>query len=163
MNLASRIEAILYASREPISISSIAEILGEGKTEVTRELRKLVKSYESRESALVILRTGRNYKMELRKEFRELVIPVSEPEFAPLEIDVISFIASHEGCSRTDLRRKFSSRFIEPVDRFRKEKMIAVEKKGNAEVFRVTKRFYTHFGVTPAEVKDAIRTVEGSQ
>ncbi|MCL4332324.1 MAG: SMC-Scp complex subunit ScpB [Candidatus Thermoplasmatota archaeon] len=156
MNLGSKIEAILYASKDPISVSSVADLLGEEKDSVAKELRKLKKSYESRDSALTITRTGKGYKLELRKNFIDLVIPVSDPEFTPSEIDVITFIASRGSCMKTDLRRRFGARFVEPLEKFRREKLVNMRKERNAEIYSVTKHFFTYFQVSPDEVKQAL-------
>ncbi len=161
MNLTAKIEAILYASENPISVLFISEILGEDKANVSRELHKLVKAYNSRDTSLTITRIGKNYKIELKKEYNDVVVPVSQPEFSPSELEVITYIASREKCMKSDLRKRFGNRFQEPVDKFRKAHLIMARHEGRAEIFSVTRRFYSYFGITPKEIEDALKPGEG--
>ncbi len=154
MDLKSSVEALLYASKEPVSISDMAIVLREDREAVAKALRSLVSDYRKRKTALKIARTGIRYKMELREEYHDIAIPVAEPEFSQKEMAVLGFIASNRNVRRGLLREYFGERYMDQVSRLRKEGLIRSEKYRNTELYSVTKKFYRHFNVSREQIEN---------
>lgn len=154
MDLKNSIEAILYASREPVSLADMAIILREDRETVSRALRSLISDYRKRDSALRIARTGIRYKLQLKEEYYEIAMPVAEPEFSQKEVAVLGFIASNPDVRRGLLRDFFGENYMEPVNSLRRAGMIRSAKYRNTELFSVTKKFYKHFHVSKEQIED---------
>ncbi len=154
MDLKSSIEAILYASKEPVSLNDISIILKEGKDAVAKALRSLISDYRKRNGALRITRTGIRYKMQLRDEFYDIALPVAEPEFSQKEVSILGFIASNPEVRRGLLRDYFGEKYAEPVQRLKRAGMIKSEKYRNTELYSVTKKFYKHFNVSREQIEN---------
>ena len=163
MDLRARIEAILYASEHPVSISDMAQILNEDQNLVTKELRKLSRSLDERNSALYVKRSGIRYKIQLRKEYLETVIPVAEPEFRSEELLIITYIAAHPNCKRGDLRTNFGEDYGEAVEKFSKLGLISSEKYRNTDLYRITKKFYSYFNISENDIQKTIRNDTGGE
>jgi segregation and condensation protein B len=157
MDLRGRIEAILYASEHPVSVSDMAQILNEDQNLVNRELRKLSRSLDERNSALCVKRSGIRYKIQLRKEYLETVIPVAEPEFRSDELLLITYIAAHPDCKRGDLRNNFGEDYAETVEKFLKLGLINSAKYRNTELYRITKKFYSYFNISENDIRQTIK------
>lgn len=54
------IEAILFSSPEPVSAEKIAKIIGAERKVVEEEIERLIEEYKSRETALEIIKLGKN-------------------------------------------------------------------------------------------------------
>ncbi len=162
MEVRNKIEALLYASETPLSSAELAQIIGVDSAEVYRELRKLSKTYDSIYSALEIRKNGNRYKLQLREEFLDLVIPVSQPEFRNDELMLLGFVAAHPSCKRGDLRVNFGPDFDATVDKFIKRGFLSTERYRNTELFTVTKKFYRYFNITNRQVEDYLKNADGS-
>ena len=67
------IEAILFASGEPVSVSRIAEVIDVDIPTVEKLLFQLSVEYENRESGICILKLGDSYQMSSNKEYADKV------------------------------------------------------------------------------------------
>lgn len=154
MELKSSVEALLYASKDPVSITDMAIILKEDKEAVAKALRSLTSEYNRRKSSLMISRSGIRYKMELRDEYHDIAFPVSEPEYSQKELSILGFIASNPGIRRGLLRDFFGEKYMEPVMKLKKDGLIKSDKYRNTELYNVTKKFYKHFNVSQEQIED---------
>ena len=55
VELQKKIEALLFATDDPIGIKEMASLLMENEDAVKKELKKLMKDYASRETSIAIL------------------------------------------------------------------------------------------------------------
>ncbi|MEM0158896.1 MAG: SMC-Scp complex subunit ScpB [Thermoplasmataceae archaeon] len=156
MNLSARIEAVLYASNNPLSINDIASVLGEDPQSVSKELRSLIREYSRRDGALHISRSGITYKLELRKEFLQVVAPVSKKEFDRLDLEILGFVAANEGCIRGDILRRYGDKAKSRLENLRDRGFLSVKKYRNTGIYKVTREFYRYFNITPEKLKESI-------
>lgn len=154
MDLKSSVEALLYASKDPVSISDMAIILKEDKEAVSKAVRSLISDYRKRKSALKIARLGIRYKMELREEYHDIALPVAEPEYSQREMAILGFIASNPDVRRGILRDFFGEKYMEPVARLRRDGFIKSEKYRNTELYTVTKKFFKHFNISKEQIEN---------
>ncbi|HLH86515.1 MAG TPA: SMC-Scp complex subunit ScpB [Thermoplasmataceae archaeon] len=156
MNLLSKIEAVLYASESALSVNDIASVLGEDPALVSKELKRLIREYSRRDSALQIARTGITYKIQLRKEFVPVVSPVSKKEFDRLDLEILGFIAANDGCIRGDIINRYGEKARPHIEVLKSRKFISIKKYRNTEKFSVTKEFFRYFSITPEKLKEMV-------
>lgn len=72
-NLIAKLEAMLFASGDPIDASKLAEVLDIDIETVTKMLGYLGASYDERESGLMLIRVDNKYQICTREEHSEEV------------------------------------------------------------------------------------------
>lgn len=159
MSLEEKVEAILYASENPLSITDIAMVLGENKDSVVKALKKLVKDYKDRTTSLDIVRTGIRYKMQLKNEFSDLVTPVSKREISNLELKILGFVAANTQCLRGDVIQHFGERSRSPLEGLVHRKFLNARKYRNTEQYSVTKEFYRYFNIGKKDLEGRVKSM----
>lgn len=162
MSINSKVEAVLYASDEPISAADISVVINESKEDVVRAIKEITKSYRKIGSALVIRRTGIRYKMQLAPEFSGVVTPVSTREIAQLDLRILGFIAANKDCKLGDISKKFGDKGREALDGLISRKFIRARKFRNTELLSPTKEFYRYFNVSEKKLDSLTKNKEES-
>ena len=94
------IEAILFASGEPVSVDRMEQVLGFGKLEIFLAIESLSKDLETNKSGLCIVRMGDCFQLCTRPEFSEDVRRVLEiKKNVPLSnaaMEVLAIIAYNQ-------------------------------------------------------------------
>lgn len=157
MSLEEKVEAILYASENPLSVSDLATVLGENKDSVMKALRALIRDYRKRTTSLDIVRTGIRYKMQLKNEFSDLVTPVSKREISNLELRILGFVAANSQCLRGDVIQHFGERARTPLEGLVHRKFLNAHKYRNTEQYTVTREFYRYFNIGKKDLESRIR------
>ncbi len=163
MSLEEKVEAILYASENPLSVADIATVLNENKDEVMKAVKALIKSYRKRPTSLVIVRTGIRYKMQLKNEFSDIVTPVSKREISNLELKILGFVAANPQCMRGDIVQHFGDRSRTPLEGLVHRKFLNAKKYRNTELYSVTKEFYRYFNINKSELEDRVKNSEETE
>ena len=115
MTISARIEALLYASENPLSVVEMASILNEEHNIVRKELQKLIKKMSEETSGLYIAKIGNRYKLTVKKEYQDIVGPVSASELNRTDLKVAGIIATRERTIKGDLRRSLGDRYIPSI------------------------------------------------
>lgn len=160
MSLEEKVEAILYASENPLSIADIATVLGENRDEVMKALKALLKDYRKRQTSLDIVRSGIRYKMQLKNEFSEIVTPVSKREISNLELKILGFVAANSQCMRGDIVQHFGDRSRSPLEVLVHRKFLSAKKYRNTELYSVTREFYRYFNINKNELSAKVNNSE---
>lgn len=141
------IEAILFSSGRPISISELKNFLGFERKEVEEALNKIKEEYEKRESGIEIFKFQDNYVMQIKKEFSKIA-----KKFAPgLDISraalkTLSLIAIEQPVTQSkivEIRGKHAYKHIKELVR---QGYIKTEKSGRTVILKTTERFLTLVG-----------------
>lgn len=163
MDIKPRVEALLYATETPISISDMSIMLSTDKDEVMKALKKLTREYNSKNSALEIMRNGFRYKLQLREEYVQDVRSVSEREFNPQELQTLGYIAMNPDSKKGDLKLSVGLHYPEFVDSLKKKGMIYSRKYRNTELYNVTKKFYEYFDTSRGKLHSLLTTKTDDQ
>ncbi len=158
MDLKLSIEALLFASKEPMSIIDIAIILKDSKENVRKAMRSLSKDYTSRETCLRIVRNGIRYKMALKDEYVEAAMSVSEPEFPKEATEILSFIISTKNPMRGEIKKKFGQEAERWLVDLRRKKIINSEKFRNTEIYTAGRNFYKYFDVSKKTMDELVNS-----
>ena len=151
MTISARIEALLYASENPLSVVEIASILNEEHSIVRKELQKLIRKSGDENSGLFIAKIGNRYKLTVKKEYQDIVGPVSASELNRTDLKVAGIIATRERTIKGDLRRSLGDRYIPSIKTLKEKGLITGKKERNTETFSVTPKFYKYFNVKKEE------------
>ncbi|WP_393971871.1 SMC-Scp complex subunit ScpB [Oxyplasma meridianum] len=154
MDIKNKVETLLFSSPVPLSLGDISELLETPKEETSKILRSLIREYEKRQGAIEIAKLGKKYRIQLRHEYSELADMVAERELNRDQLRVLGFIVARNRTNRTDLRERFGSRYEFITDTLVDKKFITVKRDGNADIFTVTKKFFTYFNVDKKKLEE---------
>ncbi len=154
-----KVEAILFASSEPISASRIAKILGTGTKEVEDCIQELIEDYSARQTSIEIVRLGKKYLMRVKPEYGDVVRSFTEKDMERGVLRTLAIIAVRQPIKLSDLARIRGNRCYEHVKKLKEMRFISEEKKGRATILRTTRNFAVYFGLKssdPEEIKETL-------
>ncbi|MHB8360441.1 MAG: SMC-Scp complex subunit ScpB [Thermoplasmataceae archaeon] len=163
MTLSARIEALLYASENPLSILEISSVLIEQSNSVKKELNRIMKKMNDEDSGIFIARIGNRYKMTIKNEYRDIVGPVSASELNRMDLKIVGFIASRERTIKGDLRRAFGDKYVHVIKTLKEKGLINGRKERNTESYSVTNKFYKYFNVKKEEFEKIASDLKESE
>ena len=129
----------------------------EEKDEVSKALRSLIKDYSGRNTALKISKFGIRYRMEVKDDFVNFAVTVSEPEFPKEAQEILSMILRNGGAMKGEIKKTFGDESEKILMELKHKKIITSEKYRNTEVYNVGKNFYRYFEVSKQIVDDMIK------
>lgn len=153
------IEAILFASSEPLSVSRIAKILEADSKEVEKSIEELVEEYGKRDSAIEIVKLGNKYLMRVKPEFAGVVRNLTEKHLEKGLLRTLAVIAIKQPVRLSEVAKIRGNRCYEHVKKLKEMGFIAEEKKGRATILTTTKEFAVYFGLkssNPEEIKETL-------
>lgn len=102
--LQSSIEAILFASGDPVSVERIADVLSVDKKTVNRMLETLVDKFESDESGICIIRLDDSYQMCSKPQYGECIRQIMDMRrnvpLSPAAMEVLAIVAYNQPVTR---------------------------------------------------------------
>ena len=145
--LVNVLEAILFTTESPISVSEISENLNMDADKVRKALRVLIKNYESRGGALVIKRIGRKYVMEVREDYLNFTYSFSQKELPDDVLKTLGLIAFRQSIKQSELRELLGSKVYEHVEILKSKGFIYTRRAGKTLLISTTKKFAEYFGI----------------
>ncbi|WP_010916882.1 SMC-Scp complex subunit ScpB [Thermoplasma volcanium] len=148
----TKVEAILYATRNPLSVRSISLILGIEAGAISRIIKKLRLEYKKRNTSLEIAKIGNKYRIQLKKEYYDFAYRVMEPELSKYETGFLATVALNEGASLSFFRKRYGSRTDDMISKLKTMSLIRTSKKGNGTAIYLGENFEKVFGITKKEL-----------
>jgi len=166
-DLVLRLEAVLFASGKPQSVRELTETLGVSDYRpVQNALKKLVRTYDGRQTALEVRRVGDRYALQLREAFVSGAQSVTPVDLAPRTLKTLTLIAYHQPIRQSLLARMLGEAAYEEVQRLRGLGLIHAEARGVTLELRTTKMFGEYFGISsnrPEEIRAFLERKLGAQ
>ncbi len=152
-----KIEALLFASGTPLSVKELTEQSAANDFHaVQRALRRLVRAYRGRQTALEIRRVGDRYALQLREEYLAAVHSVQPIEIPPRSLKALTLIAYHQPMLQSFLVKMVGEGAYEEVQQLRDLGLVRTEPKGSTLELSTTARFAEYFGIgssRPEEIR----------
>lgn len=160
-DLVLRIEAVLFASGKPQSVHELTEALeAPDHRPVQRALRRLVRTYGSRQTALEVRRVGDRFALQVREEFVPSARPMTPLDMAPRTLKALTLIAYHQPILQSLLVRMVGEAGYGEVQRLRTLGLIQADPKGATLELHTTRRFAEHFGLASTKPEDIRQFLE---
>ncbi|MHC5212258.1 MAG: SMC-Scp complex subunit ScpB [Planctomycetota bacterium] len=153
--LATRIEALLFASGKTLAAARIGRALNVETSLVQDALVELIAAWKAREGAVELVEVGGGYRFLTRSEYHDdvaLLRPVQGPErLSPAALETLSVVAYRQPITRADVE---AVRGVQsgPLLRLLQERdLIRItgrsSEPGHPLLYGTTKRFLDHFGL----------------
>lgn len=109
MNLKTKLEAILFVSLKPLSLSRLASICEAKSSEVEITLKELIDDYKERESGLSLLENHSSYQLTTASSCAELIKTYlkdeTSGELSQPSLETLTIIAYRSPISKTELEK----------------------------------------------------------
>jgi segregation and condensation protein B len=160
-----RLEAVLFAAGKPLSVKELTDALDAGDFRpVQVALKRLIRTYDARQTALEVRHVGDRYALQLRPEFVAGARAMTPVDMAPRTLKALTLIAYHQPILQSLLVKMLGEAAYEEVDRLRGLGLIRAEPKGATLELWTTKSFAEYFGIAstkPEEIRLFLETKLG--
>lgn len=153
------IEAILFSSPDPLDLVTIAKILKVDVEKVKDALDELIKEYESRDTAIEILRLGERVVMRVKPPYQHLVHS-KERDLDRSTLRTLALIALNQPLELSKLAKIRGNRCYEHVKRLEELGLIKSEKKGRTKILTTTDSFIKYFGLDAGSIEEVKRVLK---
>lgn len=163
------VEAILFASGDPITLAKISEASGIDEETAVKLIDQLERRYNVQESGLRILRLGDGFQLATRQEYGDYVKKALETKRqAPLSqaaMETLSIVAYNQPVTKAfveQVRGIDSSSVVNTlVERGLLEEAGRLELPGRPVAYRTTDNFLRCFGISSLDELPPIPNQEG--
>ena len=151
------VESVLFSSSKPISVNEIVNATELSRNTVRKALKELMADYDKNiDTSMAIVKAGTKYVMQLKNEYTEPSVTITEPEIEDAVLRTLALIAFHQPVKQSNLRRMAGDKIYEHVDQLNEMHLIHTKKHHNTELITLTKRFPEYFGLDmtkPEEIR----------
>jgi segregation and condensation protein B len=151
------VESVLFSASNPLSINEIVDATELSRATVRKALKELITDYHSNtDTSMAIVKAGRKYVMQLKDEYTEPSVMITQPEIDDAVLRTLALIAFHQPVKQSNLRRMAGDKIYEHVDQLSNMHLIHTKKHRNTEMITLTKRFPEYFGLDmtkPEEIR----------
>ena len=154
-----RVEAALFSAGKALSVGDIAGATGLENGVVRQALKKLVRLYSTRETALEVAKIGTKYQMHLREEYSEAARALAPKDVDAEVVKTLSLIAYYQPMAQSRLVEMIGSRAYQHVKELVEMGLVVSRSRGRTKSLVTTKLFLERFGIdakTPEEVRKAM-------
>ncbi|MBA3044937.1 MAG: SMC-Scp complex subunit ScpB [Candidatus Thermoplasmatota archaeon] len=144
---AELVEAILFSAGKPMRVKDIQDATGLEEKAVRNALRKLMRSYKSRTTALDVAKTGPGYAMQLKQEYALETEDVARKELDREVTKTAVLIAYYQPMHKKELLAIVGEKAREHVDELVKRKLIYQNRTNRGYILETAPKFFEFFGI----------------
>lgn len=151
------VESLLFSASNPISINELVQATELSRKTVRKALDELITDYQTNtKTSMAVVKAGTKYVMQLKDEFTEPSVMITQPEIDDAVLRTLALIAFHQPVKQSNLRRMAGDKIYEHVDQLNEMHLIHTKKHRNTEMITLTKLFPEYFGLDmtkPEEIR----------
>lgn len=156
------LEGLLFAHGRAISVEELKSITQASMESINAALQQLANDYDSKNSALMIVREGSSWKMTIRERFMPFVRRiVSDLEMPKSLLQTLAVIAWKAPIKQSDVVKLRGNKAYDHVKELEKLEFISKEKSGHSYILKPTQKFHQYFEVVNEhELKSLMENVK---
>ncbi|MCD6461206.1 MAG: SMC-Scp complex subunit ScpB [Thermoplasmata archaeon] len=157
------VEAVLFSAGRPMRAGEIAEVLGMEAGEVRKHLKKLVRLYSSRETAIEIVKVDTGYTFQVKREYAEEAKEVAPTDIPPEVMKTLALIGYYQPLAQSRLVEMVGSktRAYRHIQTLVEMGLVSSRPKGRTRVLTTTKRFLERFNIPGCSREDIRKALTG--
>lgn len=163
MEAKGAVEAALFSSAEGLRVKEIADRTGLSEEAVRSAVKALIREYNSRGSALTVVKVGPEYTLQLRSEYTDFAGEFSSVELARGVQRTLSTIAYNQPVLQSELCRNLGSRVYDDVRELIGAGLVAGRRSGQTLELTTTKRFSEAYGINGCRPEDVRRWIDSKR
>lgn len=158
LSLKNILEALFFASNNPLSISKIQSILKDeieiGKKELKDEIASLAKEYEEQNRSFELKEIADGYLLQSKSEFEpflQKLYPTKAVKLSPSALEVLAIIAYRQPITRVEIENirgvDCSYSLTQLIERSLVDNQKKLDAPGQPSLFETTHAFLEYFGL----------------
>ena len=151
------IESVLFSASKPVSINEIKNTTKLSTEKIKKTIAELIEDYNisrKNETSLEVIKAGDKYTMQVKKNFTDQSVMISEPEIDTNLLKTLTLIAFHQPLKQSNLRRMIGTKAYEHVDELSSLRLIHAKKYGSTELLTTSKLFPEYFGIDSTDKEE---------
>ncbi|MBI5000201.1 MAG: SMC-Scp complex subunit ScpB [Euryarchaeota archaeon] len=152
------IEAALFSAGKPLSVGDISAATGLDEADVRKGMRKLLKAFRVRETAIEIVKSGSRYSMQVKDEYSQPTQKIARKEMGLATLKVAALVAYYQPMTKKDLVEMAGPKAWEHAEYLEKQGLVLIRHKGHGYSLETGQKFLEYFGLG-AKSKDQIRRI----
>ena len=141
------VEAVLFSAGKPIKVKEIEEATGLEETKIRSALKKLMRSYNSRNTALAVVKTGPKYSFQLKEEYAIETEEVAQKELDREVMKTAAIIAYYQPMQKKELLEVVGEKARAHVDELIARKLIYQNRTNRGYILETSPKFPEFFGL----------------
>lgn len=159
MVVKAKIEAVLFAIGDSMSIDKIAELIGHDKETTRKILNQMMDDYAKENRGIQIIRIDNNYQLCTKEEYYQSIVEatnkVEKFELTEIQLETLSIVAYKQPITKAGIEKIRGVKSDHAVNKLIQYKLI--EEKGRMEtpgrpiLLGTTEEFMRNFGLHSLE------------
>lgn len=153
--LAREIEALIFASDSPLTVSELCELTGSGEDSVEQALGRIDSSFGEQQHALTIIQVGGGYRLATEVEFGPVVSQLFEGRkpgrLSRAALETLAVVAYSQPCTRTAIESIRGVNCDSAIRTLLERDMVRIsgrrETPGRPLLYSTTQVFLEYFGL----------------
>lgn len=144
----NQVEALLFSSGRAMDVDDIAAITDIEKKKVKKALQELKKDYDSRDTSLMLIQEGNQWKLNIKEKYISLVTKIiADTELSRATMQTLSIIAWKAPALQSEIIKIRTSQAYEHIKELVDLGFIIKEKAGRSYKIRLAEKFFEYFDV----------------
>lgn len=162
MELKKEVESLLFSSGKMMSEQELAELTTSPEKEVHEALEALKKEYDERDTSLMLVQSGNNWKLNVREKYLGLVTKIiSDTELPFPVLETLSVIAYKAPAIQAEVIKIRGTNAYEHIGVLAETGFVEKKKEGRSFKISLTPKFFEYFDVPSHEaVKETFKEVK---
>jgi segregation and condensation protein B len=159
------IEAVLFTAGSPVNLAVLKEMTG-NKKNVQKNLNYLIQEYNTRQTALEIIKIEGKYVMQVKPDYANIVRAIAPKELSSPVLRTLSIIAYHQPLLQSNLVEKRGNATYDHVKELEEWGLIRRSPQGRSQILTTTQGFAQYFGLEssdPDYIKQKISEMSNEQ
>ena len=160
--LKSKIEALLFSSGKKMPVEELAKLTRSDINNVREALQQLKWDYEQKNSSLMVVDEGSNWKITVKEEHLPLVKNiVTETELSKTLMETLAVIAFKYPIKQSDLIKIRTNKAYDHLSELEEMGYITRQKYGRTKLIRLTDNFFNYFSLPEDKLKEEFKDFHG--
>lgn len=154
----SKVEAILFSVGHKISLDEISRLSRSKKEEVSAALKELQAEYEQKQSSIMLVDEGDEWKFAVRDHLVSVVRKiVAETELTKSVMETLAVIAFKYPILQSDLIKLRTNKAYDHLVELEKSGYITRQKHSRTNLIKLTEKFFKYFDLTEEKLREQFR------
>ncbi len=162
MELKKELESLLFSSGKMMSESELAELTNSSENQVKEALENLKKEYDDRDTSLMLVQSGGNWKLTVREKYIDLVTKIVADTELPFPVlETLAVIAYKAPLLQAEVIKIRGTNAYEHIGLLVKEEFVDKKKEGRSFKLSLTPKFFKYFDVEgERDIKEALKNAK---
>lgn len=175
--LKAELEALIFASEQPISAEELAKIIAQyheievSEAEMNTFLTQLVADYQAQSLGFELVKTGGGYLFLTKKQFQPLLTLAlaerSKKRLSQAALETLSIIAYKQPVTKSDLEHIRGVNCDYSIQRLLERNLIVISGKSNGPgrplLYSTSEKFMEYFGINSLEELPQLKALDNQE